>query len=59
MAEKMVAMYRNKRVDELTRDELIVAYQAACEQLDSMRRWQREHAAMEQLFSDTRKALHG
>lgn len=45
-----VAMYRNKRADELTRDELIVAYTHAVTLLSREQRWSRQCVEMVGIF---------
>jgi DNA-directed RNA polymerase specialized sigma subunit len=55
--KKMVPMYRNKRADELTREELIEAYTHAVEELVSERRWNQQCAEMNDLFRDTARKL--
>lgn len=55
----MVAVYRGRRADELTREELLVAFTDACKELDMLRHAGQQEREMEQLFRDTEKRVRG
>jgi hypothetical protein len=54
----LVPYFRGKRASQLTRDELLQAYGAACAALVRERSWQRENIEMERLFDEARKRIN-
>ncbi len=52
-----ICYFRGRDAETLTRDELLVAYRYACEELNRMRGWAAENAEMDRLFAATAQRL--
>lgn len=52
-----VPFFRAQRADTLTRDELLIAYTHACDELERLRQQQRQDMDMEKVLSEMERFL--
>lgn len=57
MTEKKAVYYRDKRIEDCSREELLAGIRWLMEQRDRERQWAAEKIEMERLFADVRYRL--